>query len=81
MQIRYADGPRLRRSLLATTEYARGARPEPKRINVFSAPDGDAGTNPVLTVRRPPWRPSTWGPVRGRWPTWAMAYMVEEVIE
>ncbi|MDX1567658.1 MAG: DegV family protein, partial [Longimicrobiales bacterium] len=51
MQIRYVDGPRLRRSLLAATEYAHGTRAELNRINVFPVPDGDTGTNLVLTVR------------------------------
>lgn len=50
MQIRYVDGPRLRRSLLAAIEHARGSRAELNRINVFPVPDGDTGTNLVLTV-------------------------------
>jgi DegV family protein with EDD domain len=50
MQIRYLDGPRLRRSLLAACEHARGQRAELNRINVFPVPDGDTGTNLVLTL-------------------------------
>lgn len=51
MQIRYLDGPRLRRSLLAACEYAQRQRAELNRINVFPVPDGDTGTNLALTVR------------------------------
>ncbi|MDT8340087.1 MAG: DegV family protein [Longimicrobiales bacterium] len=51
MQIRYIDGPRLRRSLVAACEYASGQRGELNRINVFPVPDGDTGTNLALTVR------------------------------
>lgn len=51
MQIRYLDGPRLRRSLVAACEYAQHQRSELNRINVFPVPDGDTGTNLALTVR------------------------------
>ena len=51
MQIRYLDGPRLRRSLVAACEYAQHQRGELNRINVFPVPDGDTGTNLALTVR------------------------------
>jgi DegV family protein with EDD domain len=51
MQIRYLDGPRLRRSLIAACEYAQGQRAELNRINVFPVPDGDTGTNLALTLR------------------------------
>jgi DegV family protein with EDD domain len=51
MQIRYIDGPRLRRSLVAACEYAHAQRAELNRINVFPVPDGDTGTNLALTVR------------------------------
>ena len=51
MQIRYLDGPRLRRSLIAACDYAQGYREELNRINVFPVPDGDTGTNLALTVR------------------------------
>jgi DegV family protein with EDD domain len=50
MQIRYLDGPRFRRGLLAACEYARGQRAELNRINVFPVPDGDTGTNLALTL-------------------------------
>jgi len=50
MQIRYVDGPRLRRALLAGCEHARLQRAELNRINVFPVPDGDTGTNLALTV-------------------------------
>ena len=51
MQIRYLDGPRLRRSLVAACDYAQRYREELNRINVFPVPDGDTGTNLALTVR------------------------------
>ena len=50
MKIAYLDGDRLRRALIAGCEYARGARAELNRINVFPVPDGDTGTNLALTV-------------------------------
>jgi uncharacterized protein len=49
MKIRYIDGPRLRRGLIAACENARNARAELNRINVFPVPDGDTGTNLALT--------------------------------
>jgi uncharacterized protein len=51
MQIRYLDGPRLRRSLFAACDHAQRQRAELNRINVFPVPDGDTGTNLALTVR------------------------------
>jgi hypothetical protein len=51
MQIRYLDGPRLRRALLAACEYAQRQRAELNRINVFPVPDGDTGTNLSLTLQ------------------------------
>jgi DegV family protein with EDD domain len=51
MKIRYLDGPRLRRSLVAACDYAQHQRGELNRINVFPVPDGDTGTNLALTVR------------------------------
>ena len=51
MKIRYLDGPRLRRSLVAACEHAQRQRGELNRINVFPVPDGDTGTNLALTVR------------------------------
>lgn len=51
MPIRYLDGPRFRRSLIAACDYAQRQRAELNRINVFPVPDGDTGTNLALTVR------------------------------
>jgi DegV family protein with EDD domain len=51
MKIRYLDGPRLRRSLVAACDHAQHQRGELNRINVFPVPDGDTGTNLSLTVR------------------------------
>jgi uncharacterized protein len=50
MKIRYLDGARLRRALLAACDHARVSRAELNRINVFPVPDGDTGTNLALTV-------------------------------
>ncbi len=50
MRIKYVDGPRLRRALLAACEYAQQRRLELNRINVFPVPDGDTGTNLSLTL-------------------------------
>ncbi len=50
MKIRYLDGERLRRALLAACEHARESKAELNRINVFPVPDGDTGTNLALTV-------------------------------
>jgi uncharacterized protein len=51
MRISYVDGARLRRSLIAASEYAQRCRAELNRINVFPVPDGDTGTNLALTVQ------------------------------
>jgi uncharacterized protein len=51
MKIRYLDGPRLRRALVAACDYTEGKRRELNRINVFPVPDGDTGTNLALTLR------------------------------
>ncbi len=51
MQIRYLDGRRLRRALLAACEHAQRQRAELNRINVFPVPDGDTGTNLALTAK------------------------------
>ncbi len=50
MRIRYLDGSRLRRALIAACEHARHSKAELNRINVFPVPDGDTGTNLALTV-------------------------------
>ena len=49
--IRYIDGPRLTRSLLAAADWVAAGREEINRINVFPVPDGDTGTNFSLTLR------------------------------
>jgi len=49
--IRYIDGPRLARSLLAAADWVAAGREEINRINVFPVPDGDTGTNFSLTLR------------------------------
>jgi DegV family protein with EDD domain len=50
MKIRYLDGQRLRRSLVAGCEFVQNCRAELNRINVFPVPDGDTGTNLALTA-------------------------------
>jgi uncharacterized protein len=50
MKIRYLDGDRLRRALLAACDHAQSARAELNRINIFPVPDGDTGTNLAMTV-------------------------------
>ncbi len=50
MKIRYLDGDRLRRALIAACDHARRGKSELNRINVFPVPDGDTGTNLALTV-------------------------------
>jgi len=49
--IRYVDGPRLARSLVAAADWVAAGREEINRINVFPVPDGDTGTNFSLTLR------------------------------
>ncbi len=49
--IRYIDGARLARSLLAAADWVAAGREEINRINVFPVPDGDTGTNFSLTLR------------------------------
>ena len=51
MKIAYVDGPRLRRSFLAASQYVQDRRAELNRINVFPVPDGDTGSNLALTVQ------------------------------
>lgn len=50
MKIRYLDGRRLRRSLVAGCDFIQHRRSELNRINVFPVPDGDTGTNLALTA-------------------------------
>jgi hypothetical protein len=49
--IGYLDGPRLRRALLAATQWVSASRDELNRINVYPVPDGDTGTNFFLTMK------------------------------
>lgn len=51
MKIRYLDGRRLRRSLVAAADWVEAGREDLNRINVFPVPDGDTGTNFTLTLR------------------------------
>lgn len=50
MKIRYLDGRRLRRSLVAGCDFVQQSRAELNRINVYPVPDGDTGTNLALTA-------------------------------
>jgi len=50
VKIRYLDGRRLRRSLVAGCDFVQQRRGELNRINVFPVPDGDTGTNLALTA-------------------------------
>jgi hypothetical protein len=50
MKIRYLDGGRLRRSLVAGCDFVQQQRAELNRINVYPVPDGDTGTNLALTA-------------------------------
>ena len=49
--MKYVDGPRLRRSVLAAADWVDAGRDELNRINVFPVPDGDTGTNFAMTLR------------------------------
>ena len=48
--IKYFDGARLRRSLLAAADWVAAGRDDLNRLNVFPVPDGDTGTNMCLTL-------------------------------
>src|SRR5687768_11941541 len=50
MKIRYLDGRRLRRSLVAGCDFVQQQRAELNRINVYPVPDGDTGSNLALTA-------------------------------
>lgn len=50
-RIAYLDGRRFRKLLLAGVQNVGRQRSELDRINVFPVPDGDTGTNLVLTLR------------------------------
>jgi DegV family protein with EDD domain len=49
--IRYLNGARLRRSLIAAADWVEAGCDELNRINVFPVPDGDTGTNFTMTIR------------------------------
>ena len=50
-KIRYVDGRRLRRALLAGSQSLLEQQEELNRINVFPVPDGDTGTNMAATAQ------------------------------
>jgi hypothetical protein len=50
MGIRYIDGKRFRRAVVAGAEWVRQMREHLNRINVFPVPDGDTGTNMALSL-------------------------------
>ncbi len=50
-KIRYLDGRRLRRALLAGSRSLLEQQDELNRINVFPVPDGDTGTNMAATAQ------------------------------
>ena len=50
MGIRYVDGKRFRRAVVAGAEWVRHMRGHLNKINVFPVPDGDTGTNMALSL-------------------------------
>lgn len=50
LKIKYLNGPRLRRSVIAAARRISLSREHLNRINVFPVPDGDTGTNMVMTM-------------------------------
>ena len=50
MKTTHLDGTGLRGALIVSAEYVQRHRADLNRINVFPVPDGDTGTNLVLTV-------------------------------
>ncbi len=50
VQIRYLDGPRLRRAVLAGIRRIQERREQLNSINVYPVPDADTGTNMALTM-------------------------------
>ncbi len=50
MGIRYVDGKRFRRAVIAGAEWVRHMREHLNKINVFPVPDGDTGTNMALSL-------------------------------
>ncbi|MDQ1351519.1 MAG: fatty acid kinase [Acidobacteriota bacterium] len=51
-KIRYLDGARLRRAILAGISHLEQYQDYLNKINVFPVPDGDTGTNMFLTMRQ-----------------------------
>ena len=51
MGIEYVDGRRFRRAVVAGAEWVLHTRETLNRLNVFPVPDGDTGTNMVLTMQ------------------------------
>lgn len=64
MKIRYLDGTRLRRAILAGTATLIANTENLNAINVFPVPDGDTGTNMAHTVKTIARRLSSMKPVR-----------------
>jgi fatty acid kinase len=50
MPIRYIDGHRIRRALLAAAQYLEHKKEYINQLNVFPVPDGDTGSNMARTV-------------------------------
>ena len=51
MSILYVDGKRMRRSILAALKWLVAKQEVLNKLNVYPVPDGDTGTNMVLTMR------------------------------
>ena len=51
MSILYVDGRRMRRSVVAALKWLVAKREVLNKLNVYPVPDGDTGTNMVLTLR------------------------------
>lgn len=64
MKIRYLDGTRLRRAILAGTATLIANTENLNAINVFPVPDGDTGTNMAHTVKTIARRLASMKPVR-----------------
>jgi len=50
MPIRYIDGHRIKRGLLAAAQYLEHKKEYINQLNVFPVPDGDTGSNMARTV-------------------------------
>lgn len=51
MSILYVDGKRMRRSIVAALKWLVAKREVLNKLNVYPVPDGDTGTNMVLTLK------------------------------